>query len=99
MSAVTAKFAVLAAVGACLAACATSTQQPMMFSSGVGGARGEGAFSSPAAATVPKDKGESPAKYSTGSAAGVISASSTSAPAPAEEGSATAGGAAGGVNA
>jgi len=46
MRAVTAKFAVLAAVSAGLAACAT-TQQPTMFASAIGGVAGPGSTAAP----------------------------------------------------
>lgn len=67
MSALTAKFAVLAAVSASLAACATA-QQPTMFASGVQNApavqTGDSAFS-PARSGESKAAAESPAKSST----------------------------------
>jgi uncharacterized protein len=75
MRAVTAKFAVLAAVSTCLAACATS-QQPTMFASatgvspaGIGAGAGRGsARPSPASVADPKAPAASPAKSSTRSA-------------------------------
>src|SRR4051812_38255405 len=64
MSAVTAKVAVLAAVSACLAACAT-TQQPTMLASVV---PKEATLSSPASTIPSKPLAEGPAKSSNATA-------------------------------
>ncbi len=65
MRAVTAKLAVLMAVSACLAACATM-QQPTMFASGIGGSGGIASMpsSSPAEADRPQSKAERPSESS-----------------------------------
>ena len=100
MTAVTAKFAVLAAVSAGLAACAT-TQQPTMFASAVGGSQAVVAIpsstspgatsatgsdaSSPAHGAEPKAKSASPAKSSTRAIAGSPSVPPTGSTAPAED--------------
>lgn len=105
MSAVTAKIAVLAAVSACLAACATS-QQPTTFASAVGGSQAIVAIpsvsaggasparnepSSTAPVEQPKAKAASPAKSSKPAIAGSLAVPSVGGATPAEDVNARAG--------